>query len=67
MTKNKRILLSIIGLILIISIIIEIGVKKYMDNKIIEELKTIEQFKPNKENFLKTQYNNTDTVTVDKV
>ncbi|WP_250674472.1 DUF1433 domain-containing protein (plasmid) [Paraclostridium ghonii] len=38
-----------------------------MDNKKIEEQKTIEQFKPSMEIYLKTYYNNIDTVTVDNV
>lgn len=67
MTKNKKIILSIIGIILIIGIPTGIGVKKYMDNKKIEEQKIIEQFKPSMEIYLKTYYNNINTVTIDKV
>lgn len=67
MTQNKKIILSIISIIPIIGIITGIGVKKYMNNKKIEEQKLIEQFKPSMEIFLKTYYDNIDTVTVDKV
>ncbi|WP_250674471.1 DUF1433 domain-containing protein (plasmid) [Paraclostridium ghonii] len=38
-----------------------------MEHKKIEEQKIIEQFKPSIEIYLKTYYNNIDTVTVDKV
>lgn len=67
MTKNKNIVLSTIGIILIIGIPMGIGVKKHMDNKKIEEQKIIEQFKPSIEIFLKTYYNNIETITLDKV
>ncbi|EPY6473099.1 hypothetical protein ACWO4B_003824 [Clostridium sporogenes] len=67
MTKNKKILFMIISIILIIGTTIGIGVKIYMENKKIEEQKIIEQFKPSMEIYLKTYYNNIDTVTVDKV
>lgn len=63
MFKNKKIIYTIIAIILIFGII-GIGVKKYMDNK---KQKIIEQFKPSMEIFLKTYYNNIDTVTVDTV
>ena len=67
MFKNKKIIYSLIGIILITGSIIGIGVKKYMDNKKIEEQKIIEQFKPSMEIYLKTYYNNINTVTVDTV
>lgn len=67
MFKNKKIIYTVFSIILITGSIIGIGVKKYMDNKKIEEQKIIEQFKPSMEIFLKTYYNNIDTVTVDNV
>ncbi|WP_250674473.1 DUF1433 domain-containing protein (plasmid) [Paraclostridium ghonii] len=67
MSKNKKIICLIIGIILIIGLITGIGVKKYMEHKKIEEQKIIEQFKPSIEIYLKTYYNNIDTVTVDNV
>lgn len=63
MTKNKKLLYTIIAIILIF-VIIGIDVKKYIDNK---KQKIIEQFKPSMEIYLKTYYNNIDTVTVDDV
>ncbi|CEK36564.1 Protein of unknown function (DUF1433) [[Clostridium] sordellii] len=63
MTKNKKIIYTIIAIILIFGII-GIGLKKYIDNK---KQKIIEQFKPSMEIYLKTYYNNIDTVTVDDV
>lgn len=67
MFKNKKLIYTVISIILVIGSIIGIGVKKYMDNKKIEEQKIIEQFKPSMEIYLKTYYNNIDTVTVDNV
>lgn len=67
MSKNKKIICLIIGIILIIGLITGIGVKKYMEHKKIEEQKIIDQFKPSMEIYLKTYYNNIDTVTVDNV
>lgn len=67
MLKNKKVIYTVISIILITGSIIGIGVKRYMYNKKIEEQKIIEQFKPSMEIYLKTYYNNIDTVTVDTV
>ena len=63
MFKNKKIIYTIIAIILIFGTI-GIGLKKYIDNK---KQKIINQFKPSMEIYLKTYYNNIDTVTVDDV
>ena len=63
MFKNKKIIYTTIAIILTFGII-GIGVKKYIDNK---KQKIIEQFKPSMEIYLKTYYNNIDTVTIDDV
>lgn len=67
MLKDKRIFFISLIILIIISFFTRIGVFKHMENKKIENQKLIEQFKPSIEIYLKTYYNNIDSVTVDKV
>lgn len=64
MDKRKKIIYILLIFIIFTGLVSGIGVKKYMDNKNHE---LIEHFKPSIEIFLKTYYNNIDTVTINTI